>query len=197
MKKLLLFIAPSIVLIVSSCKKKIDNLPPLQTSVVYHQVNLVLNHFVNPTNLNLDIDKDGIVDFVLYMNYGYTNSSSFQFFCNIGSANGHFLSIQPVSAPVNDRIRIYPSGAIQDTLNSIWKSYTFLYHKASIVGTVINEEAIVTNGDVYTAFKLSKNGAYHYGWMRMACLTDYKTVHIKDWAYDTIPNRPIQIGQIQ
>lgn len=196
MKNSLLIFAAFIIWTGVSCKKNTETLPPTPTSIVYTQANMVLNYFTNPTKLNLDMDKDGTVDFTLYMNYGYTNSLSFQYFCNVGSVNGHLLSVQPVSAPVNDRIRIYNNGAVQDTLNSIWKSNTFLYHKAEIAGTTISEETIVTNEDVYTAFKLSKNGLYHYGWMRMACMKDFKTIFIKDWAYDTIPNKPIQIGQL-
>lgn len=195
MKELILAQAIILLLIFPSCRKKVEVLTPVPTSIQYNQANMVLNHFVNPTKLNIDIDKDGSVDLEFYMNYGYTNESSYQYFCNMGSANGSLISIQPVSAPVNDRIRIYTNGAIQDTLNTIWKSNTFLYHKASIVGTVINEETIVSGNDVYTAFKLMKDGEYRYGWMRIACMKDFKSIYIRDWAYDTIPNKPIQIGQ--
>lgn len=196
MKKSLLVSTSIIVFIVSSCKKKLEIVSSVQSSIKYNEANMVLNYFTNPTKMNLDIDKDGTIDFTMYMNFGYSNPLSYQYFCNIGSLDSNLISIQPVAAPVNDRIRIYSKGAVQDTLNSIWKPYTFLYHKAEIAGTTIDEETLVTNGDVYTAFILKKNGAHHYGWMRMACMTDYKTVHIKDWAYDTIPNKPIQIGQL-
>lgn len=181
----------------ASCKKtKVESPVVNYTSIVHNQANLVLNHFVNPTKLNLDIDENGTIDFTIYMHYGYSSATSFQYFCNIGSVDSHLISVQPVAAPVNERIRLYSGGAKQDTLNSIWKSYTFMYHSANVAGTVIDETAIVTGEDVFTAFKLNKNGAYHYGWMRMACMTDYKTLTIKDWAYDTIPNKPIQIGQL-
>lgn len=180
----------------TSCKKKTIDQPDSGINTIYYtQKTLTLSHFTNPTTLNVDLDTNGSVDMVFLLHYGYSSPSSYQYFGSVTMNGGSLLSIQPIAPPVNEMIRIYPQGAIMDTLNSIWEPYNFLYHKAEIAGSIIPEDRIVTMGDVYIAFKLLKNGDYHFGWMKINCNPNYQAIQIKEWAFETKPNTTIQIGQ--
>ena len=64
-------------------------------------------------------------------------------------------------------------------------------------GTSFNQSAGNWLGatDKYMGFRFTSGGNIHYGWMRMDVTADAVTVTVKDWAYNSVADAPINAGQ--
>ena len=64
-------------------------------------------------------------------------------------------------------------------------------------GTSFNQSAGNWLGatDKYMGFRFTTGGNINYGWMRMDVSSDAVTVTVKDWAYNTVADAPINAGQ--
>lgn len=149
---------------------------------------------LGPTNLNIDLNHDGIPDFHLMM----TNTR----YNNIFSAEARGSLWENPEPGNSARARALPKGAL------IGGSGMFGAGRYRLAwGDSVNHsghDGYYTGGpwansspDSYLGVRFLMNGETHYGWMRMTVVAYPYEVYaiITGYAYNTVPNQPLRAGE--
>jgi len=156
------------------------------------------------TDYALDLNDDGIDDFqIVQSTYGYP---SYSFFVNR-------LALRPLNASnealVDDPSAgnyAYPfaldSGDVISSGQATWNnnglestSFQSLNWASSYNGSLSNDGNFVDVTDKFVGLRFNISGQTHYGWVRLDVNADATVWAIKDYAYNTTPNEPINAGQ--
>jgi hypothetical protein len=165
---------------------------PSQAKIVYTPVHIVLSR----GSLALDLNNDGIVDFVLldkYRRNGQT-TNSFWLYVNpqqdgnaaVGKQGQYFRSASALS---RGRL-IGPKDKFDGNLMAFACSF------ASTTDCRVGNWFDVNNQ--YLGLKFTINGDIHYGWARLNVafkLNKGLVATLTGYAYETVPNKPIIAGK--
>lgn len=147
----------------------------------------------------IDLDGDGTNDFKIHQThsyynwYGYIYSSNYLFMqplvagnSILGSLGGYsYQFAYPFAMNAGDTI----SGGLTSWNNNSYSSGFTSLNWAGLFGNFIG----VT--DKYLGVRFSISGATHYGWIRMDVNTSGSSWVVKDYAYNTTADAPIEAGQ--
>lgn len=195
MHKLLTSNIITIFLVISAivgCKKedKLNN-----TNIVVTSINSVTHLTSDDTAVykNLDIDKDGINDFLITMRYqndirlgenhgvsvGGTIAGN-AFLAHFGSVEGYFVNALTTSDGIQSSSAIWMNEALAS-----------LYWTQSRVNNI---EGIDGKGNSIIGFRFLNDTDLHYGWLTLNVSSDYRTITILEAGYDKRPNTAILAG---
>ncbi|MFG6687149.1 T9SS type A sorting domain-containing protein [Mariniflexile sp. HNIBRBA6329] len=143
-------------------------------------------------NYNLDLNNDGIIDFIL-------NTSYYDYYWfEIRSTNNFngIITVQPWysnALPLDSGKEVFTlSGYKNGEIYEKWGLFTVGDCFAGEYECFYNWK---NKGDKYLGLRFLVNGQIHYGWVRLDVISYVHWV-IKDYAYNTISNTPILTGQI-
>lgn len=192
-----------------SCRKDIKRPDSGKTTIgsskiIYTDVNpdsVIIN--TSRQLYNLDLDNDGVTDFVFTEEGRPTGTNAA---CrNNATGTEYVADVKPASGSNNDIIyesyvnlaRPLDSLSVIDA-NASWTSDTLnklLY--VIITGPAANclsPEGIWNHySDAYLGLKFIKNGNTYYGWARLHYYL--ASLNLRDYAYNSIPNQLILAGQ--
>jgi hypothetical protein len=163
--------------------------PSAQAKIVYTRAHRVIN---NGQHYNLDLNHDGVTDFVLVNSVHCTDQCFFNLTERapsrngaIGFTRGSFLPYASAlysGSPIGQKQQFVPGRAILGYVGSA---------SSQAGGLWIN----VTNR--YLGLQFHIKGKLHYGWARLNVKISGTTVSatLTGYAYDTIPNKAIIAGQ--
>jgi hypothetical protein len=153
-------------------------------------VRLSCNNIPCNKNYSLDLNNDGVIDFIL---------TTFKEGIGFGG-QGYMVGVKVLSLSTNSILvssisnaaALTSSDIIQST--SIWQSgmkYLRVYY--SLSGTAGNWSTI---NNKYLGLKFNVNGQSYFGWvlLSVSVSSSQATVTIKSYAYDTTPNHSILAG---
>jgi len=181
-----------VLFMVMSCKKesKITN-----SNIIATPINSVFNLTSDDTTAykDLDIDKDGTVDYTFIMKYQYNErlgSNNYvaiyaskiqnEVLAHLGSVEGYFLNELTTSDSIKPISTIWISEASAATY---WTQ-----------SRVNNIEGIAGKGNSIIGFRFLKDTDLHYGWLKLNVSADHRTITIIETAYDKRPNTSIIAG---
>lgn len=126
----------------------------------------------------IDLDNNGSYEFELrHFNPGPGNEDV--------EIQQNFNSIQQVIIETNGHSKVLSHS---DTINS--KSIQW-----GSDGYGILNSPWYGSGDKYFGFRFKKSIAWYYGWARVNIPADHLSFTVKDYAYNSVPNAPINAGQ--
>ncbi len=162
----------------------------------------------------LDLDDDGIIDFIVYVvNFSYpglfytsagaTYAGQFQdvfVFPNTansvaGSSTGGGFAY-PYALNSGDEI----GAGLEFQSNSIQSMVYYLavldYPLPGSMTPFYSDGNWAGVTDKFLGLKFQSAGGTHYGWARLDCGADHHSFTIKDYAYETIADEPINAGEV-
>jgi hypothetical protein len=169
-----------------------------QAEIVYTP----LHKEVTRGGVNLSLTNDGVVDFTLrHRFFGYADSAGMLVYSRGanrvlgGSRSGLFASNLGAGYQVGASGEKFEPGA---TFSSYFGPAKLMYNcfGLSIVSCGGPWDKNTANG--YLGFKFLIKGEVHYGWARLTLTvknTDQFHVYVTGYAYETIPNQPIETGK--
>lgn len=141
---------------------------------------------------SLDVNNDNKADFDFFLDGGTYGPSVTFASCNIDQLNGSgaVLTSQQLFDGLN--IPVAVAKTVDDTIRSSSTNFTDICYfgnkyNANVVG-------YAGGGDKYLGFKFTATDGTHFGWMKVNLASDYKSIVIKDVAYDKRPNTAIAVG---
>ncbi len=174
-----------------------------KSTIIYTDVNPDSEIIANDT-FNLDLNHDGIYDFILATTYHKKKCLGNPRTC--GTADEYIISVTPVSGSNNGiiyKIADYLARPL-DSLAVIDSSGQWSYitirplilssHNNCRCGGFTNE-GLWGNVTKYLGLKVIKGPKVYYGWVRLNVNISPAKLIVKDYAYNGSPNRPILAGQ--
>ena len=147
---------------------------------------------------SLDIDNDGVRDFDIYASH-FSVTSSHSYSSRYLKVNGQLNEILcETFNNIGDPKAIDLSANISNSLNSFsnnadWEggNQTMAWTWNDFSGGDFRGET-----DKYLGVRFKIEGEWHYGWVRIDVDYDVNTFVIKEYAYESTPNTPINAGEI-
>ena len=150
------------------------------------------------SSYNVDVDGDGLVDFVFSHYYSTYGAYSFNSFLEIGGVNSNsIIGFTSYTYSSNMAVKLYPNTEI-NSLNSFLSSGVLLGVRGnglSIYTTSTFGHWIADCSDNYVGVKFDINGNTHYGWIRIV-VNDAQEFYIAKWGYESQPDTPITTPEI-
>jgi hypothetical protein len=171
------------------------NANPDSTVVCISNTGIIINK-----NYNLDLNNDGITDFVFYIH--------FQRFNRATTGYENYVSVSGLTGSGNEveNVNGYPSAldtlAVIDGSDSKWPSVSKetlseYYHTCTEGRCWGGYSGNWTSGTVkYLGLKFIKGGNTYYGWATVVVFVSIGSkLTVMDYAYNSSPNQPILAGQ--
>jgi hypothetical protein len=175
---------------------------PAEAKIVYTPANVILHR---NSVFNLDLNHDGITDFVIRNNTHLHDAWVNVFSVKQNRVWGKSKNILRTYASVLPAgIRVGPNQAEFQKARSCYISSGHYGPCKTMVGCTLNSQAttLVCSGpwakktSGYVGLKFNVNGKTHYGWARLIVIHSTTLVAtLTGYAYETIPNTPIITGK--
>jgi len=174
--------------------------PQAHGEIVFTKANITLGKGA----LHLDLNHDGISDFILRDYRSFGSTSSFQLLTVQGGANasaqvigetrGPFATLYAWDAPLNWSIGPNsPKGFV-----NVKSEPALMAWAGPLCPTFCDLRGPWTRAtDRFLGLQFSINGEVHYGWARLSVrhmIADYVTATLTGYAYETQPNTAILAG---
>jgi hypothetical protein len=186
--KLLLVI---LVLTVSCKKEEIDN-----PNINHRALNLEMkvSSYNADSEMSIDINDDGMQDFEIELELYKDSDSDLDYYAEIDYLNsGNEVLTQEINGDAyakqlnsNDLI----SGG-----SSTWYSYASILEFERYPGTPDENYGYAGKGDILVGIRFMIGSERHYGWMKLNASSDYKSIIVKELAYEIRPNVEIKAGE--
>jgi hypothetical protein len=168
---------------------------PSEARIVYRKADIVIST-AGMRSYDLDLNQDGIIDFVLYATYESGRGYHFAELRCKGSARSNVWGKQRYESALRQGVRIGPKGRFSASgismayvINVTNVSTKFLWPWANGGKGVKNR---------YLGLKFPINGKTHFGWARLNVEVTGQpaiTATLTGYAYETVPNKPIIAGK--
>lgn len=199
-------VAGAALTMLSSCKKDKDedtNDPNIKETDITPDIvlNPGSNNFLSS---NIDFNNDGVVDVVVetgnysYSYYGVTSSNAYT---NLFSSTGAEILTSNESETIFgytynfDVVTPISKGSSIGTSQVTWLSDAYLGLKGTYSGANYNIGQFF-GVDKYVGVRFQFAGNTHYAWLQLALSADGTVTTIKAYAYNIVPNTPIEAGKI-
>jgi len=172
--------------------------PAAEAKIVYTKTHQVIGY---GGIYDLDLNHDGIVDFVI-QEIGYSTNSTFIFrsrrwlFAKPALGNGvageGYASALKAGAVIGPRAPFIKGGSNGATMVFVSEVYITSRHYTTL-GDWINVK------NRYLGLKFKINGKFHYGWARLNAQVGHRSIAgtLTGYAYETVANRSIRAGQTE
>ena len=167
-----------------------------QAAIVYTDVDP--DESVDGSFFSIDMDGDGIIDFTVrqsgysYASTFFSYASNFAYFSaafgnefRVPGPFGYGLSPLPYGTAISPTASFSPYGGTMGNAFRFTSSYSSFSSSYGLWGGLT---------DRYAGVKFQISGVTHYGWVRMDVPVGYGQIIIKDFAYEDVPNTPINAG---
>lgn len=158
-------------------------------------INMVLNAVTSGTSFNkedsIDINGDGQFDFTLTIDGKVVGPDSYSYAVINGINTGnHILSTDQsfgyYSIPFST---VKNSGDKLNSSSANWEIKSYFSYKENSTSL-----GFAGDGDKFIGFRFKAGLNTHYGWMKMNVASDYKTLTVKEVAFNKTPDAEIEVG---
>jgi hypothetical protein len=156
-----------------------------QSTIVYVQPSQPINYGTYPLSYNLDLNNDGITDFVMSCDIGGVNLTPQD--NNRVVVDGSFLV-----AALNQGEQISPS------LNPVyqWTGSSVTLGAQAVFDGQYFYAGNFSSKDAFIGLEFQAGGNNYFGWMEVTNFFNIAAGQVLGWAYETVPNTPILAGQV-
>ncbi|MFN8260922.1 MAG: hypothetical protein U0X41_08330 [Chitinophagales bacterium] len=175
-----------------ACKKEEPDNPNINHRVV--NLEMKVSSYNANTDMSIDINDDGMQDFEieLYLDKDADDDYGYQAELDYEQSGNEFLT-QIINTyeylkPLN------PNDLITGG-SSTWFRYCDIFDVSRSPGDPEEKYGYAGNGDMLVGVRFMIGTERHYGWMKINASSDYKTVVVKEVAYEIRPNVEIRAGE--
>lgn len=164
--------------------------------VVYTDVDPDVTANTSLSNIDIDLDNGGIVDFEVGLQSG--SFSSYAYNAVLTAVNPNGVNAIAQNGTLGGLYALNSELNLNDPIDAslTWSTDTTqlaaLIYPASASYNAGNWIGGVT--DKYFGFRFDLSGTTHYGWARFDVSADGSSITLKDYAYDATPNTAIPAG---
>lgn len=188
--KLLIFLMLSMSLL--SCKKEEPDNPNINHRVV--NLEMKVSSYNAESDMSIDMNDDGMQDFEIELDL-YKDAEDdldYELWLDYYQSGNEFLTQEinsdAYAQPLNKNDLI--SGG-----SSTWESYCNFFELEKSPGYPDDNYGFAGKGDILVGVRFMIGAERHYGWMKINASSDYKTVIVKEVAYEIRPNVEIRAGE--
>ena len=175
-----------------ACKKEEADNP----NVNHRTVNLEMkvSSYNANSDMGIDINDDGMLDFEIELDLYKVAEDDYDYelWLDYEQSGNEFLTqeinSEEYAKPLNNNDLI--SGG-----SSTWYRYCTFFEIEKSPGNPEEKFGFAGNGDILIGVRFMIGTERHYGWMKVNASSDYKTVIVKEVAYDIRPNVEVRVGE--
>jgi hypothetical protein len=206
------------ILFITSCQKPVD--VPVKSQIIYTDINpdsILYEGDYQVNHYDFDFDKNGIEDYTLVV----TSGTSGNYFCKViwnacefDTYNEDSVAVNsvdsfftPLNFPLKDPLAINQNDVIDGSITWQHDAITNPYADLGLFLAYYKPVIFCSHGefsgtwknitDKFLGLKLKLNGLSYYGWICLTIGVNAKSMIVKGYAYNSIPNQAILAGQIE
>ncbi len=140
---------------------------------------------------SIDVNSDGQFDFDLAVGTETYSSNTYGYSFIDGKVAGNQIlsNNQTISSYTLPIVTTKNSGDKINSSSSNWENNSYVGYKYNSA-----QVGIAGGGDKLIGFRFKAGANTHYGWMKVNLSSDYKTLTIKELAYNKTPDAEIAAG---
>ncbi len=175
-----------------ACKKEEPDNPNINHRVV--NLEMKVSSYNAESDMIIDINEDGMQDFEIELDL-YKDAEDdldFELWLDYYQSGNEYLTQEinsdAYARPLNKNDLI--SGG-----STTWESYCYFFELEKSPGYPDDNYGFAGKGDILVGVRFMIGSERHYGWIKISVSADYKTVIVKEVAYEIRPNVEIRAGE--
>ena len=193
MKKIKIITLIAMVVLAISCKKEKEADNP---NINHRTVNLEMkvSSYNAESEMSIDINDDGMLDFEIELDLFRDSDNDLEYYAEIDyEQTGNEILTQEMNS--DEYIKTLNRNDLVSGGSSIWYSYATIFELDRDPGNPEEKYGFAGNGDVLIGIRFMIGTQLHYGWMKINAAADYKSIIVKEVAYDIRPNVEVRAGE--
>ena len=186
----------SIVLVLSmsllACKKEEPDNPNINHRTV--NLEMKVSSYNAESDMSIDINDDGMLDFELELELD--NDAADDYFYELWLdyyQTGNEYLTQEINS--DEFIKPLNKNDLISGGSSTWYRYCNFFVDVKSPGNPEEKYGFAGKGDILVGVPFMIGTERHYGWMKINASTDYKTIIVKEVAYEIRPNVEVRAGE--
>ena len=186
----------SIVLVLSmsllACKKEEADNPNINHRTV--NLEMKVSSYNAESDMSIDMNDDGMLDFEIELDLYRNSDSELEYYAAIDyEQTGNEVLTQAIDG--DEYIISLNKNDLISGGSSTWYRYATIFELDRDPGYPELSYGFAGKGDLLVGVRFMIGSQLHYGWMKVNASTDYKTIIVKEVAYDIRPNVEVRAGE--
>ena len=185
------FYAISVVFLFSCKKEEADN-----PNINHRTVNLEMkvSSYNAESDMSIDMNDDGMLDFEIELDLYRNSDSELEYYAAIDyEQTGNEILTKAIDG--DEYIISLNKYDLISGGSSTWYRYATIFELDRDPGYPELSYGFAGKGDLLVGVRFMIGTERHYGWMKVNASTDYKTIIVKEVAYDIRPNVEVRAGE--
>ena len=186
----------SIVLVLSmsllACKKEEADNPNINHRTV--NLEMKVSSYNAESDMSIDMNDDGMLDFEIELDLYRNSDSELEYYAAIDyEQTGNEVLTQAIDG--DEYIISLNKNDLISGGSSTWYRYATIFELDRDPGYPELSYGFAGKGDLLVGVRFMIGTERHYGWMKVNASTDYKTIIVKEVAYEIRPNVEVRAGE--
>ncbi len=176
-----------------SCKKEKESDNP---NVNHRTVNLEMkvSSYNAESDMSIDINDDGMLDFEIELDLYRDSDNELEYYAEIDyEQTGNEIITQEIDG--YEYIKTLNKNDLISGGSSTWYGYATIFELDRDPGNPEEKYGFAGNGDMLIGVRFMIGTERHYGWMKINAAADYKSIIVKEVAYEIRPNVEVRAGE--
>lgn len=183
----------AMVVLAVSCKKEKEADNP---NINHRKVNLEMkvSSYNAESDMSIDINDDGMLDFEIELDLYRDSDNDLEYYAEIDyEQTGNEILTQEINS--DEYIKTLNKNDLISGGSSTWYRYATIFELDRDPGNPEEKHGFAGNGDVLIGIRFMIGTQLHYGWMKLNAAADFKSIIVKEVAYDIRPNVEVRAGE--
>lgn len=182
----------AIVIFAISCKKEEANNPNINHRTV--NLEMKVSSYNAESDMGIDINDDGMLDFEIELDLNSVSENELEYYARIDYEQpGNEILTQEINS--DEYFKPLSKNDLISGGSSTWYRYATIFELDRDPGYPEEKNGFAGNGDVLIGVRFMIGTQLHYGWIKLNAAADYKSVNVKEVAYDIRPNVEVRAGE--
>jgi hypothetical protein len=175
-----------------SCKKEEPDNPNINHRVV--NLEMKVSSYNAESDMSIDINDDGMLDFEIELDLYRNSDNELEYYAEIDyEQTGNEVLTQDVDS--DEYVKPLNKNNLISGGSSTWYQYATIFELDRDPGNPEINYGFAGKGDVLVGIRFMIGTQLHYGWMKINAASDYKSIIVKEVAYDIRPNVEVRAGE--
>lgn len=175
-----------------ACKKEEADNP----NVNHRTVNLEMkvSSYNANSDMGIDINDDGMLDFEIELDLYKVSNDDYDYYAEIDyEQTGNEILTQVINS--DEYIKLLSKNDLISGGSSTWYRNATIFEIERSPGNPEENFGFADKGDILVGIRFMIGTERHYGWMKINVTADYKTIIVKEVAYDIRPDVEVRAGE--
>jgi hypothetical protein len=183
----------AMVVLAVSCKKEKETDNP---NISHRTVNLEMkvSSYNAESDMSIDINDDGMLDFEIELDLYRNSDNDLEYYAEIDyEQTGNEILTQEINS--DEYIKTLNKNDLISGGSSTWYRYATIFELDRDPGNPELNYGFAGKGDLLVGVRFMIGTERHYGWMKINATADYKSIVVKEVAYEIRPNVEVIAGE--